>query len=93
MKKPLVFIGFNIIIIASLSLVQVIVSHNISTTGMELGKLQEEISELKKKNAILHEQVLVESSLTHIASEAARMGFTDADSPLVFSDQTPLARR
>lgn len=93
MKKPLVFIGFNIIIIVALSLVQVIVSTSIATTGAELGKLQEDISVLKKKNAILHEQVLVESSLTHIASEAAEMGFEDADSPLVFSDETPLARR
>ena len=93
MKKPLVFIGLNIAIILALFLVQVIISHSISTTGIELGKLQNEISSLKKKNAMLHEQVLTSSSLTTIASRAATLGFKDASSPIVLSDETPLARR
>lgn len=93
MKKPLVFIGFNIAIIIALSLVQVIVSNNISTTGIELGKLQQEIDTLKKKNAVLHEEVLISSSLTTIASHAAEMGFEDSKTPIVLSNDVPLARR
>lgn len=93
MNKPLVFIGFNIAIVIALSLVQVIVSNSISTTGIELGKVQIEIETLKKKNAVLHEQVLVSSSLTMIASHAAEMGFEDSKTPIVLSNDIPLARR
>ncbi len=93
MKKPLLFIGFNFIVITILSLIQVVVSNNISTTGIELGKLQDEISLLKKQNIVLREQVLISSSLTNIASRASEMGFKDSSSPLVISRNTPLARR
>jgi cell division protein FtsL len=93
MKRPMLFISFNILVIVALSLVQVVVANSISTTGIELGKLQNEISELKKKNTILHEQVLVSASLTTIASEAATLGFEETSSPIVLSQPLPLARR
>lgn len=93
MKKPVIFIGINLAIIIALSLVQVVISNSISTTGIELGKLQDEISLLKKKNAVLHEQVLVASSLTNIASRAGELGFKDSSSPLVISREVPLAKR
>ena len=93
MKKPLILIGFNIVVILFLSLVQVVVANSISTTGIELEKMHEEIAVLQKKNALLHEEVLVASSLTNIASKAAELGFSEEKSPLVLSSPLPLARR
>lgn len=93
MKRPLVLIGFNVIVILFLSFVQVVVANSISTTGIELEKMQKEIAVLKKKNALLHEDVLVASSLTQISSKAAELGFTEEKSPFVLSSPLPLARR
>lgn len=93
MKRPAIFIAFNIIIIIALSIVQVVAANSISTTGIELGKIQDQISDLTKQNEVLHEQVLTLSSLTSISSRAAEMGFVESKSTLVISQPLPLARR
>lgn len=93
MKKPLFFIGLNIFAIVILSIVQVVVANSISTTGIELGKIQAQIADLEKKNAVLHEQVLLSASLTEIASEAATMGFVPSQGQVVLSTPLPIALR
>lgn len=93
MKKPAFFIIFNIAIIVGLSIVQVVVANGISTAGIELSKVQSQISELRKQNELLHEQVLTASSLTTIASRASEMGFEEGKTTLVISQPLPLARR
>lgn len=93
MKKPAVFIALNVAIITGLSIVQVVVANSISTTGIELSNIQHEISELRKDNAILHEQMLTASSLTNIASRASELGFEESKTTLVISAPLPLARR
>ncbi len=93
MKKPVIFIVINIAIIVGLSIVQVVVANGISTSGIELSKVQQQIGELKRSNAMLHEQILTASSLTSIASIASSMGFEEEKSPLVISSPLPLARR
>ncbi len=93
MKKPLLVVMLNGFIILCLSLVQVVVANSISTTGIELGKIENEIAAYKKKNAVLHEQVLISSSLTNIASEASRLGFEESKSQLVVESPLPIAKR
>lgn len=93
MKKPLLVVILNGFIILALSLVQVVVANSISTTGIELGKIESEIAAYKKKNAVLHEQVLISSSLTNIASEASRLGFEESKSQLVVESPLPIAKR
>lgn len=93
MKKPVLFIICNVIIIVVLSVIQVIVANSISTTGIELSKIQKEIAVTKKQNAVLHEQVLFSASLTNIASVAAEMGFEETKSQMVLSSPLPIARR
>ena len=93
MKKPVLFIAFNVALVVGLSIVQVMAANNISTTGIQLGKIEGEIANLKKQNAIIHEQVLTFSSLTTIASRASELGFQDAKSPIVITEPLPLARR
>lgn len=77
MKKPILFIILIITIIISLSVVQVTVSNNLSTTGVELAKIEEKIIAYKKKNALLRQKLLAASSLDTIASKAAEMGFVE----------------
>ncbi len=93
MKQPIVLIVANIIFILVLTLIQVIVANNLSTTGIELGEVQEKISAYKKKNAILHEQVLTASSLSSIASSAGELGFEEIKVSVVVANQPPLALR
>lgn len=93
MKKSIIFIGLNIVIIVVFSLIQVVAANSISTTGIELNKIQEEIADLKKNNAALSEQVLDQSSLTFIASKAASMGFGPSVSTLTISSPLPIAAR
>lgn len=93
MKKPVLFIILNLVVIIGLSIAQVVAANSISTTGIELGKIQDQITQLEKDNEVLKEQVLTLSSLTTIASRAADMGFEEGKSTLVISQPLPLARR
>lgn len=92
MKKPILFIILIIGIVISLSIIQVSVSNSLSTTGLELAKIDNQITEYKKKNALLHEKLLTASSFTTIASQAAELGFIEAKSR-VFLPKSPLAAR
>lgn len=93
MKKPVLFIILNLVVIIGLSIAQVVAANSISTTGIELGKIQDQITQLEKENEVLKEQVLTLSSLTTIASRASDMGFEEGKSTLVISQPLPLARR
>lgn len=93
MKNPVLFIGLNVLLVVGLSVIQVVAANSISTTGIQLGKVEQQIADLKKQNAILREQVLGLSSLNTIASRASEMGFEEAKSPLVITAPLPLARR
>lgn len=77
MKKPILFLLTLVGIVIILSFVQVIVSNRLSTTGVTLGKIDDKIAAYKKENAKLSEEVLLASSYTHIASNAANFGFID----------------
>lgn len=93
MKKPILFILLNGFVILTLSLIQVVVANSISTTGIEIGKIDKELSTYKKKNAVIHEQVLIASSLTNVASVAATMGFDEAKTQFVLESPLPIASR
>lgn len=91
MKKPFLFLGSLFLLILLLSVVQVVVSNRLSTTGTTLGKLQDDISQYKKENAILREKVLIASSLDHIASSAAELGFAQTKTHVFLSTPLPIA--
>ena len=91
MNKPYVVIIALVFVIISLTMVQVVVSNRLSTTGLALGKLEESISEYKNENTVLKEKVLIVSSLTYIASSAAKLGFVQTKTPVFLSTPLPLA--
>ena len=91
MKRPRLIIVLILLLIVGLSVVQAVVANKISTTGIQLGEVQAEITSLKKDNAILHEKILALSSLNHIASVSGEMGFVPNTSHVYLSTPLPLA--
>ena len=93
MKKPILFLGFIFFIVILLTVVQVTVANQISTTGIELNDLQNKVSQYKKENAILEQRYLEVSSLLNIESKAEKLGFVDAKYQEFISTPLPLALR
>jgi len=93
MKKStsviLLFIGVIII----LSIVQGAVSNKLSTKGVLVGEIEEQINKYKTENAILSERLLAYSSLTNVAQKASELGFAKEKSQIVISSSVPLAVR
>lgn len=91
MKKPKLFILFLIFIVVSLSIVQVAVSNMLATSGLFLDRLNTEIEYYEMENSKLFEKLLLKSSLTEVASEAANVGFVGRKSQIVLTNQPPIA--
>src|SRR6267142_768676 len=73
-----IIVLFMLLIIVSGSLVEISVSNNLATEGLTLAKIQQHIDVIKKDNMLLSEQVYANASYTHIASQAATLGFVEA---------------
>lgn len=93
MKKPALFLACVIVLVIILSLVQVVVSNRLSTTGLMLGKLEEESAFYKNQNSLLSEKLLLASSFTHLASTAAEFGFVEGKSQVSLTSPLPIAFR
>ncbi len=91
MKKPLLLVIFFIITIMILSTVQVGTSSKLSTTGIELEKLQAQINKYKKENMILEEKVLEASALINVSKKAKDLGFVQSKSQIYLSNPLPFA--
>jgi cell division protein FtsL len=92
-KKPLALITSIIIVIVTLSVVRVAILNSISTTGIELVNLQNELTVYKKQNTLLKEEYLAVSSLTEIDKKAKSLGFVDTKSHIYLNTPLPLALR
>jgi len=94
MKKPSLIVTILIGIVISLSIIKAIVYNRLSTTGIFVGKVEEEINFYKTQNAILSEKLLTFSSLTNIAKRAEKEGFiSEENSLMVLKTSKPLAVR
>ncbi len=91
MKKRFVVILLSITIL--LSCIHVVISNMLSTAGVELDEIQEKLTQYKKENLLLHEDILEHSSLYSIASASATMGFVSEKSHVYISAPLPLAKR
>lgn len=85
----------KILIITALFLAagRVVVSNAISTSGVALGRINEEVAVLKTKNDSLKEELFSKASLENIASEAGKLGFTDKKESYVLTSPLPVALR
>lgn len=91
MKRSLFFLSFLIISIAILSVLQVLISNRLSTSGIELSKLNEQIKSYKKENYILSEKLFIATSLTSVASNASQIGFVENSEQVYLNAPLPLA--
>ena len=80
-------------IILMLVVVQMSVSNMLSTGGIKLSDIQDEIQNLQRQNAILKEKILSISSLTTISDEAQKQGFipNNSSAMVVSHAQPPIA--
>lgn len=89
--KSKVFVRLIISTIVLLSILQIIVSNSLSTTGLELGKIEEELSVYKRENALLRQEYLTVTSFTYIAEKAQEIGLTEEKTDMVLDSSLPLA--
>lgn len=92
-KKPLLLITSIIIVIVALAVVRVAILNSISTTGIELVSLQNELTTYKKQNVLLKEEYLEVSSLSAIDKKAKTLGFVESKSHIYLNTPLPLALR
>lgn len=93
MKKYKFIIKFLITITLFLAIGRVVVSNIISTSGVELGKINEEVAIFRAQNDSLKQELFFKSSLENLASEAAKLGFTDKKESFVLTSPLPIALR
>lgn len=93
MNKYNLILKFLVVIVLLLLSVRVVVSNIISTSGVELGKINEEISSYKLENSLLSEKIFSISSLSNIATEAAKLGFTEENQSVVLTNPLPIAAK
>lgn len=87
----LLFSIFFLIII--LTVVQLLVSNKLATSGVILSSLRQEVLEKKQENEILKTEIAKASSLVNIASQAASLGFVKNNNPLAISTSQTFALR
>ena len=91
MKKPTFIIFTIVFLIGALFMARVIVSNNLSTTGLILLKLESQLSSYKIENSNLREKLLRLTSLSHISSESSQLGFVENKNRFTLSKPLPLA--
>ncbi len=92
MQKPALIIAIQIFVIILLSVVRISVSNRISTSGIAIAGMEDQVASLKKDNLILQEKLLTISSFTQIASKAAEIGFVPNKANFVISRSISVAR-
>jgi len=76
-----------------LTVTQAVVANSVSTVGVDISTLQEEIKTYQKENALLKEELLTASSYTTIINEIEDKGFEPVKQQLTLTDVPPLAYR
>jgi cell division protein FtsL len=92
MKRSHILLALLGICIIVLSVAQISVSNMLSTGGIQLSNMQQQISNYDRKNAQLKEQIYSLSSLTAISEKAQKLGFVDNQTAVVITDHAaPIA--
>lgn len=93
MKKYILAISIMVFILVVLTVIQSVVANSVSTVGVDIAVIQEEIDAYKKDNALLKETYLTRSSYTIIAEEVEERGFEPSTKQLSLTSPQPLAYR
>ena len=93
MKKYNLILTILILTILTLVATRVVLENSMSTSGIALSKLNSQIQLFRLENEILEESYFSKTSLTYLATEAAKLGFTYNKNNLVLTSPLPLAKR
>jgi len=93
MKKPVVLICFLGTLVIVLLVARITLVNSISTTGIKLVDLQNQISTYKKENELLKVQYLEAASYTSISSKAKKLGYITVKSQIDLAAPLPMAMR
>jgi cell division protein FtsL len=89
MKKINLVVLLLIVITLVLQGINIYLSNKIAANSINVSKMQENIDALNEKNQILEAKILDSTSLDHIASRAAQLGFA-SDNKNYISLYSPL---
>lgn len=93
MKKYKILLAVLIVSFLGLIALRTIAANRISTDGVLLSKIQEEMAYYKTENLKYKERILALSSLSNISSKAASLGFIDSKIGFVVGRSVPIAAR
>lgn len=91
MKKPTIVLSSLFFAIIVLLGARTAISNSLSTSGVKLGETEEELSRYKTENIMLKEKIFALSSLSHVSSSAAKMGFVESKSNFALTKALPIA--
>lgn len=91
MKKSYIIIIFLLGLVVVLSMAKAVLHNMLSTSGIFVSKVEQEVNFYKTQNAVLSEELLTASSLTNIIQKAQQSGFTNENTLMVFKTSMPLA--
>lgn len=89
MKKINIVVLLLVLTTFVLQGINIYLSNKIAANSINVSKMQENIDALNEKNQILEAKILESTSLDHIASRAAQLGFA-SDNRNYISLYTPL---
>jgi len=89
MKKKMPI--FIICVVIILSLVQLVISHNLATAGEEVRQLETKEAQLEQENSALTAEINKTASLSRIAERAKNLGLVKATTVLHLTPQIPFA--
>lgn len=93
MKKSYTIVIFLLGLSTLLAMGKAILQNSLSTSGIFVSEMQQEINSYKTQNAILSERLLTASSLTTIIEKARKAGFTSENNLMVLRSSGSLAVR
>jgi cell division protein FtsL len=93
MKKPVLVIMVLSLIVVVLLVARITLVNSISTTGIKLVDIQNQINEYKNENELLKVQYLQAASYTNIASKAKQLGYVTVKSQVDLAAPLPMAMR
>lgn len=85
MKKSTAVLTFLITATLVLLVARAFVANKISTSGILLSKINDEIKVYKTQNSNLREDLFLKSSLTNISTQASKLGFVKQKENLILA--------
>lgn len=92
-RKPIIVLLLLGSVVIILLVVRIALVNNISTKGITLVNIQNQIAALKDSNELLEVQYLSSASYTNIATKAKKLGYVPVISQIDLTAPLPLALR